>query len=88
MAQTLTNQSLEEKTLPELYKLYGLNEAKRVINEAKIQRIKNALSSAIGGATVDEESLAEICEENERLFNNHFKLWQAIRKKERVEEDV
>lgn len=83
----LTPQSLEEKTLPELYKLIGENEARYVINEVKIEAYKKYLKGKLV-RDADVGELAKLCERNERLFYNRFKIRQAITKKECVEEDV
>lgn len=71
--------SLETKTVTELYEEYGLNEARRIIVEAKIERIRKAL---IRGETVEEQHLAKLCIEAEQLFVARFRISGEIRKKE------
>ena len=82
----LSQQSLEKMTLPELYKAYGLNEARRIINDGKIESFKKLLNGKLITDT-DVAELAELCEKQEKLFNVHFRLGQAIRKKEHGEDE-
>lgn len=83
MDERTTTQSLDQKTLTELYEMYGLNEARRIIAEAKIQRIKDGL---LRGATADESFLAQICIEAEKYLIQRFRIGGIIQKKEKLDD--
>ncbi len=78
--------SLKYKTVDELYKEYGLTEAKRIINEGKIESYKKLLNSKLI-TDADLATLAELCEERARLFDAHCTIGYVIRKKERISDE-